>query len=105
MLFRSLKKPLYYACDWDYDGLTIYSRLNRKFKQRNVAIKLLIPLDPGLAMTTKSPHHASFWKVNLPLSSLDPDIFSFEEKALIERLIFADTWIEEESQDYLAFFD
>jgi hypothetical protein len=101
---EKLQKPLYYACDWDHDGLAIYSRVSAKLKQKNVAIKLLMPLDPCLAMTTKSPHHASFWKVNLPLSGLDPDIFSIAEKALIEGLVLSDTWIEEESQDYLTFF-
>jgi hypothetical protein len=102
---EKLNKPLYYACDWDYDGLVIYSRVAAKLKKKNFGIKLLMPTDPGRAMSTGSPHHASLWKVNLPLSGLDPNVFSTEEKALIEKLIFADMWIEEESQDYLTFFD
>lgn len=102
---EKLNKPLYYACDWDYDGLAIYSRVTAKLKQKNFAIKLLMPSELDRAMSTRSPHHASFWKVNVPLSGLNAEIFSIEEKALIEKLIFADQWIEEESQDYLAFFD
>lgn len=100
-----LGKPLYYSCDWDHDGLSIYSRVSAKLKQKNVAIQLLMPLDIDASIPTRSPHHASFWKFNLPLSGLDPDDFSAEQKALIEQLILADQWIEEESQDYWKVFD
>lgn len=91
--------PIYYICDWDHDGLDIFK-----------SVKLLIPeiilLTPnGTPKDIIKTEHKSLWKnpVNPSLlSNLDGDLFTLNQKQLIEELIRNNAWIVEESNDLMA---
>lgn len=87
--------PIYYSCDWDYDGLRIYERIKRKIPQ----ISLLFPSAMGERKPVNSPHHKSKWKLDLPFSGLEKSSYSKEAINLIEELISKLEWIEEENND------
>jgi len=99
-----LQLPLYYSCDWDYHGLSIYSRIRQKLLSKGVAISLLMPYRIDVALPVNSPHHNSNWIFNKPLSGLDPSAFNKEEHVLIRYLVERNKWIEEESLELPAFF-
>ena len=88
--------PIYYSCDWDYDGLNIYDMVKNKIPQ----IQLLFPnANPKSIATTE---HKSLWKnPDLPetLSELNNDLFNTQEKELIRQLISKNEWMVEESND------
>jgi len=94
---EKLMKPIYYFCDWDYHGLSIYSSIKQKLRERNIDIKILKPTQMNLAIPVNSPHHFSHWSANLELSGLKIFDFTPEEQAVISKLINTDKWIEEES--------
>jgi hypothetical protein len=94
--------PIYYSCDWDYDGLVIFALVKRKIP----SIRLLFPT--GEQRDIIATEHKSHWIASetLPtLSGLDPSLFSFSEKNLIERLIASNSWIIEESNDLIKMID
>lgn len=97
---HKIQLTLYYACDWDHAGLHIFSRIKSKLAAKGFSIQLLFPsATPDKYLPVDSPNHFSHWERDKPLSGLDPNDFSEEEQKLIEQLIKADQWIEEESND------
>jgi len=100
-----LKLPIYYSCDWDFHGLSIYSRIKSKMTQKSVEIKLLYPYTIDVAISVHSAHHNSHWNFNLPLSGLNQRDYNQKEIELINQLIKANKWIEEESMDILKLME
>ncbi len=97
-----LSLPIYYCCDWDFDGLSIYSRIKHKIKSKGRELNLLIPNAYEVSLPIDSPHHNSKWNFNKKLSGLKQEDFSNEAISLIERLIQDNKWIEEESLDLIG---
>jgi hypothetical protein len=93
---EEIKVPIFYSCDWDYDGLIIFQRI----KEFISSIKLLIPFTK-IKKPTSSDNHNSFWKQGLVFSGLDYSFYDNESIELINQLILNDEWIEEESNDLL----
>jgi hypothetical protein len=91
-------EPIYYSCDWDFDGLAIYQRI----KEYIPAIKLLYPSSVSSAKPVNTSNHSSQWKPGLRLSGLDETIYSQQELRLLQTLILANEWIEEETNDFDA---
>jgi len=92
-----LSYPIYYSCDWDFDGLKIYQRISKKLQKRGVDVKILIPTSPHLYLPTNSFKHYSRWEYKLDFSGLDRKLFSSNAQELITKLLKDDLWIEEES--------
>lgn len=91
--------PIYYSCDWDYDGLLIYS--------------WIIDIIPNIALLTPNGHpkditqtnHNSHWRErNNPnlLSGLNLKKITEEHKMLLTQLIINNQWIIEESNDLVS---
>ena len=98
---EKLNKPLFYSCDWDYDGLRIFCRIKDILHSKSKDISLLYPSILQNALPVDSPHHKSKWKGSLELSGLDKTYFKKHEIELINKLIMKNQWIEEESNDLL----
>lgn len=98
---EKLSKPLYYSCDWDYHGLSIYSRIKEKLWSKSFDIELLLPDTHEATLPVNSPHHKSEWDFNKELSGLNREHFSDEALQLINQLIKENKWIEEESLDLI----
>lgn len=91
--------PIFYSCDWDYDGLDIYQSVRKKINQ----IRLLSP--NGLPKKLDETEHLSLWRdIKNPnvLSGLESDIFKENEIEIIKSLIKNEEWIIEESNDLIA---
>jgi len=88
--------PIYYSCDWDYDGLRIFDLVKAKIPK----IELLFP-NANPVNITKSEHNSHWKNAQVPevLSDLNEDLFSIQEKQLIRQLISENSWIVEESND------
>ncbi|WP_127127814.1 hypothetical protein [Pseudoflavitalea rhizosphaerae] len=97
-----LRLPIYYCCDWDFHGLSIYSRIKLKIQSKGYELNLLIPDGYEIALPIDSPHHKSRWNFNKRLSGLKQEDFSDEAINLIKRLIQDNKWIEEESLDLIG---
>ena len=94
----------YYACDWDYDGLMIFRRIWALYAARGHNIKLLTPIPAAPPKPTISPNHASRWKADFWTHKIEnrapaAQVFTAEQRKLIDHLIASDLWIEEESSD------
>jgi hypothetical protein len=90
---------LYYACDWDYDGLTIFRTIAAGYRRQHRTIQLLTPT--ATPQPVGSPDHASQWQSRLWDDDLEPDapaieVFTEAQQQLIRQLIANNTWIEEE---------
>lgn len=96
---NKLMLPIFYSCDWDYHGLSIYSRIKAKMALKSVDIKLLYPYAVDIAIPVNADHHNSNWNFNLPLSGLIQTDYNQKETELITQLIRKNQWIEEESMD------
>lgn len=72
---HKLTLPFYYSCDWDYDGLKIYERLQARFAEKMKSITLLPP-SPILRKPTGSPEHNSRWKHAQPFSGLNESLYN-----------------------------
>ena len=59
-----LKLPIYYFCDWDYNGLQIYSSVKRIFKSKGVDVKIIQPQTQEIAIDVDVKHHNSKWNRN-----------------------------------------
>lgn len=92
-----LSYPIYYSCDWDFDGLKIFQRIKSKLKNRGAEIKILTPPPPHQYLPTDSFMHKSRWDYKVAFSGLDKKVFSTNEQELVAKLIKEDLWIEEES--------
>ncbi|MGD1843062.1 MAG: hypothetical protein ACFB0B_19530 [Thermonemataceae bacterium] len=93
--------PIYYSCDWDYHGLSIYSSIKEKMKKKGATIKLLLPPSNSQMLPVDSPNHNSQWNSSKSLSGLKPSDFTSKEIELINKLIQKNQWIEEESNDLM----
>jgi uncharacterized membrane protein len=90
--------PIYYSCDWDYDGLFIIYPL---VKEKIPSIQLLTP--NGIAKSIAETEHRSTWQNLTKRDELvDKAIFNDQELALIDQLITQNQWIIEESNDLLV---
>ena len=97
---EKLQLPLYYFCDWDYSGLSIYSQIKEIFNTKAKDIEIIQPLSKTKRLTVSVKHHKSKWKKN-EFSGLIKDDFTEEQIELIHELISNDEWIEEESIDLI----
>jgi len=98
---RDRDLPIYYSCDWDYDGLFIIYPL---VKQKIPNIKLLIP--NGTPKSIAETKHRSKWDNETKRGELaDNGVFNGQELALINTLIAQDQWIIEESNDLVSMLD
>ena len=102
---EKLRLPIYYCCDWDFDGLSIYSRIKHKIKSKGYELHLLIPDVYEIALSIDSPHHNSRWSFNKMLSGLKQEDFSDKSINLIKQLIRDNKWIEEESLDLVKILE
>jgi hypothetical protein len=98
---------LYYACDWDYDGLRIFRAIAAGYQRQSRTIKLLTPLNTAERKPVDSPDHYSQWDARLWDDDLEPDapanaVFTVPQQALIRQLMATNTWIEEESSEFTA---
>lgn len=89
--------PIYYSCDWDYDGLKIYERIKAKIPK----IILLHPSALDVRKSVNSPNHKSDWKYDRPFSGLSKPNYSERDVQLIDSLIAKKEWIEEENNDLI----
>lgn len=88
--------PIYYSCDWDYDGLDIFHSVKNIIPE----IRLLMP--NGVPRDIIKTEHKSLWKKRENpsfLSGLNLELFSKEQKDLIQKLIKENSWIIEESNN------
>jgi hypothetical protein len=91
--------PIYYICDWDYDGLDIY----RLVKEKIATIRLLTP--DGAPKDIIKTEHKSLWSEKEhpeAISGLSHELFSPEQKQLIQQLIIDNAWIVEESNNLIS---
>lgn len=88
--------PIYYSCDWDYDGLKIFNIVKTKVPQ----IEILFP-NANPVSIIKSEHNSHWRNAQMPetLSDLNKDLFNIQEKQLIQKLISSNSWIVEESNN------
>ncbi len=91
--------PIYYRCDWDYDGLRIFNSITQILQEKSKTITLLELIDTYARLPVNSPYHKSRWKAEKPFSGLRKSDFTESQQLLINELIVRDQWIEEESQD------
>lgn len=90
--------PIYYSCDWDYDGLFIIYPL---VKQKIPNIKLLMP--NGSPKGIIETEHKSLWQNEGKRNELVGNMtFNAQEISLINTLIAQDQWIIEESNDLVS---
>jgi hypothetical protein len=90
--------PIYYMCDWDYDGLDIYASVKGKIP----SIRLLTP--NGERRSIVKTEHKSLWRYSecpTSLSGLTKELYTDDQKKLIEVLINENTWIIEESNNLI----
>ena len=97
---RGLK--LFYSCDWDYDGLKIYEAVKKKIPE----IQLLFP--NGKPDSINTTEHKSLWRFAHDLeelSGLNINLFSSQERNLIQQLIDNNQWVIEESNDLIKMLE
>ncbi|WP_343660828.1 hypothetical protein [Chryseobacterium sp.] len=82
--------PIYYSCDWDYDGLFIIYPL---VKEKIPNITLLTP--NAAPKTIKETEHLSRWE-NIKDRNID-SLLTTEQKIILDNLIQHDEWIIEEA--------
>jgi hypothetical protein len=101
---QEFTRPIYYSCDWDYHGLSIYTRIKRKLSSRQAGLQLLVPRPPQSRLPVNSFAHRSQWAFDKPFSGLDISDFKPRELKLILELIATNSWIEEESNSLAEMF-
>lgn len=82
--------PIYYSCDWDYDGLFIIYPL---VKEKIPNITLLTP--NAAPKTIKETEHLSRWE-NIKYRNID-SLLTTKQKIILDNLIQHDEWIIEEA--------
>ncbi|NHQ79012.1 toprim domain-containing protein, partial [Elizabethkingia miricola] len=97
---EKLQLPLYYFCDWDYSGLSIYSQIKEIFDTKAKSIEIIQPLSNTKRLPVSVKHHKSKWK-KAEFSNLRKNDFTESQIELIDELISNDEWIEEESIDLI----
>lgn len=94
--------PIYYLCDWDYDGLKIYERIANRIEcisDKKSSLILITPNGKKESIVATSDYHNSQWRNDLSFSGLNPNQYSKEQKDFILELMKSNEWIEEESND------
>ena len=93
--------PIFYSCDWDFDGLFIIYPL---VKEKIPNIELLLP--NGSPKSIVATEHQSKWD-NLDKRNelINKSIFSALQLQLIDQLMAQNQWIIEESNDLLTMLD
>lgn len=86
--------PIYYSCDWDYDGLFIIYPL---VEEKIPGIKLLTP--NGQPKGIEDTEHKSKWLNNERNIDL---LLDNDQKMILEDLIKNDQWIIEESNNLMS---
>ncbi|HMU04688.1 MAG TPA: hypothetical protein PJ990_13740, partial [Saprospiraceae bacterium] len=89
--------PIYYSCDWDFDGLFIIYPL---VKQKIPEIQLLTP--NGSPKSIEETEHNSKWK-NIKDKNID-FLLTPKQLSLVKELIQNNQWIIEESNDIEKIF-
>lgn len=97
---KKIELPLFYFCDWDHHGLSIFSRIKGVFKEKGKEITLIEPTKLDDALPVNSPHHKSKWRKK-EFSGLKSEDFSAQQQEIINNLIQDDIWVEEESMDLI----
>ena len=97
---HKIERPLFYFCDWDRHGLSIFSRIKGIFEEKEKEITLIEPTTLDDALPVNSPHHKSKW-LKKEFSGLKRDDFPEEQQAIIMSLIQDDRWVEEESMNLI----
>jgi hypothetical protein len=98
---KKIELPLFYFCDWDHHGLSIFSRIKKIFQEKGKSITLIEPISIDDALAVNSPHHNSKWRKK-DFSGLNKDDFSETQQTIIVNLIEDEIWIEEESMDLIS---
>ncbi|MCB0665543.1 MAG: hypothetical protein KDC80_06960 [Saprospiraceae bacterium] len=91
--------PVFYSCDWDYDGLFIIYPLVRK---KICDIRLLFP--SAESKSIKATDHKSLWQghgVTKAFSDFGIDLFPSEHQEKIRSLVELDHWIIEEDNNII----
>lgn len=86
--------PIYYSCDWDYDGLFIIYPL---VKQKIPTIQLLTP--NGICKGIEETEHSSKWS-NVKHQNVDA-LLNSKQIEILDELIKNDQWIIEESNNLI----
>lgn len=90
--------PIYYSCDWDFDGLFIIYPL---VKEKIPAIQLLTP--NGIPKGIVETEHNSRW-VNIKDKNID-DLLTSNQAHIMNELIESNQWIIEESCNLIKMLD
>lgn len=99
-----IEYPIYYLCDWDLMGLQIYERIYHWIEtihERASSLQLLSPNGKPERLKDTEEYHHSKWDKTTKFSSLATNLYSHKQLTIIECLINADEWIEEESNNLL----
>jgi len=86
--------PIYYSCDWDYDGLYIIYPL---VKEKIPRIQLLTP--NGASKGIIETEHNSKWD-NIKNKNID-SLLTQGQSDILKRLVINNQWIVEESCDLI----
>ena len=86
--------PIYYSCDWDYDGLTIFQKVKKIFSD----IVLLQP--NGTPKNITESEHDSRWPSDSGSFITNPD-FQDTDRKIIRELVNRNEWVIEESNDLI----
>lgn len=95
--------PIYYFCDWDYNGLDIYCQVKNIFREKRKDIILIEPPENAKKLPVTVKHHKSKWSGEKQFSGLDRSHFTSGQIEAITALISEDEWIEEESIDLIEY--
>jgi len=91
--------PIYYSCDWDYDGLFVIYPI---VKQIIPTITLLRP--NGSPKSIVKTEHGSQWEAHRLADATYRKLFDKEELDQIDQLARNNEWIIEESNDLIEMF-
>lgn len=90
--------PIYYSCDWDFDGLFIIYPL---VKEKIQTIQLLTP--NGVPKGIIKTEHSSKWE-NIKDKNID-FLLTPKQLNLVKELVRKNQWIIEESNDLIKMLD
>lgn len=97
-----LQLPIFYTCDWDYDGLQIFSRVKKIIENLGGEVHLLIPPIESMRFATISKYHSSDWLYDKDFSGLKKQDFPLLAQNIIKELIQEQKYIQEEGIDLIS---
>lgn len=100
--------PIYYLCDWDFDGLRIYERLYgiiQNQPSKITELQLITPNGLSVGIKETEEHHSSEWNSKLHLSGLTEHLYTSDQQQLIQALIKKNEWIEEETNSLVKIIE